>query len=245
MTTATSSTGGRAQAPAAGRTFSCLACASLALWLTAALTLYDCYIYFEESRTIPTTVANASVAFVTMLGLHPVYGYGLPWWLLTGLAGGLAGWRHGARGLLYSVCAVVLCLAVMHLFRGIALRHNVFEMGDLMSRVREPGVPSAAFWDFSYFAAALAGTGIGLAVRRRRVESAAVQQASPAEVQWAALACVAAGLAEGVIALKLAGPNDHYPLYPALTHGYAVAALGAAAWIVVRFRDSLFSFELE
>jgi len=228
--------------------FSFLTCLAVTSWLICGQALYDSYIFFEEHRLIPSILGRIWSPVVGAIGLHPVYGFGLPWWIITGGVAFMAAKRLGRFGVVYSVCAVLMLLVLMHNFRGIAMRHNVFEIADIVTEHPARGVAGPLVWDLLFFGAALAGSGLGIVLSRRtradlqpRTQVSAFSQ--PA-IELAAGACVAAGIVETIITLAIAARSDDYPIYPAMNHGYAVIGFGILTWVVARFKENLFDFEV-
>jgi uncharacterized membrane protein len=190
---------------------------------------------------------KAVYGFVTSIGLHPVYTYGVPWWIVTALICGLVGFRLGRNGLLYSVAGVLLFLVLLHNFRGFAVRHNVFDTADYLRRTHNPGVPAPLLWDASYFlvagSASLLGTWIS-AFKATRRDALSMASFGRAATLWAGVFCLVVGVVVSVFTVLVASKTDSFPFLASMTYGYAVAAFGLIVCIVALFKDRLFDFEL-
>src|SRR5262249_24370260 len=135
--------------------------------IIAVESLADIGFYLELHYT-HQPVAHAIVAALQALRLLPVLAYPVYWWTPLLPLFLWLGYRMGGRGVLYSVCGTLVFLVVLHNFRGITLRHNVFEGADYTRRFPAGLISPPWLWDVAYVVVAALGSAVGSASRRRR-----------------------------------------------------------------------------
>ena len=210
--------------------FSLLTSFYAAGWIMALESLKDIYQYclLQRIDALAYFIGGIETRMVTILGLKEVYGYCIDWCLPPLIVGWVLGRRLGRNGLLYTMLGVFVFLVVLHNFRGLVFRHNIFEMADQI-RSGEVHLPHPLFWDCSYFVAGLIGSGSGWASRRLRPVRRKTEQTDNTVGETASIRagyfCAGIGLVESLVSRFDAQPKSYTPLLQ-ITHGYVVLACG-------------------
>ncbi len=224
--------------------FSLLTCLYAGAWILAAQTLVDLYSYFIGLQVLSKAPRALMTQGLGWVGMHPVYVFGLEWWIPLALVAAYLGWRLGRPGIAYCFLGIVLFLAVAHCFRGIAIRHNVFETADNVRRIAPPGLPPPLFWDLSFPLIGLAAASIGVASRRASLRrERTLPDTGPVlttrELVSLAVILLSVGFLEVLTTLSTAGPRDRYSSYPVMSHGYAVLSLSLLFAALIPCREWL------
>jgi hypothetical protein len=223
--------------------FSMLTCLFAGGAIITAETCIDVMMF----SNIDMPVRSSMVAILQQLGMNPVYGYGLYYWLPPVLISFVLGYRLRRNGLMYSLLGIFAFLLLIHNFRGISTRHNVFEIADLIRSGGWKGLPSPFFWDVSYVFFAAFGALLGWRLKSRLTQNTDPPEVITLGVKATLLCgglCAAAGLVEAVVTFLFAHRADVYYLLPQQTHGYAVLAYGFLILGTVLWRDKLEGYEI-
>ncbi len=225
--------------------FSLLTCLFVSGSFLFLETLVDivCHIYGGKISTLLLLVIHTDNRLLDVARLPHLYSFAVQWWTPLLVCCAFLGYRLGWRSIMYSFCGIVIFLVIIHNFRGITLRHNVFERADTIHRAHSLGllmnIPDPLFWDEGYFVVALVGSLLGWLSRLPfRNLKAAEWKIGNVHTLWLGYACFLLGVIEALVVLLVVQSEDVYLNLP-ITHGYVLMAFGLVTVIAVQYRERL------
>lgn len=218
-------------------------------YIIAAETAVDLLRYPFESGLAANPLAAPLAKLLDWAHFHSVYAFGVYWWAPLCVICFAMGYRFRQTGIVYSLCGLIMFLVILHNFRGLAIRHNVFDTADTVRRMRPPGVPQPLGWDALYFAiallASLAGWGVAMARRPRKEITDVAREVRSRYLAIAAGLCAGLGVAEILVTVLSAVPRGYRHYYAPFTHGEAVFIFGVACILLLRYGEEWFGWQIQ
>lgn len=202
-----------------------------AFWIISAEALCDLYAKwrFAVHHNPLSLLLHAALG---ILHISPIFEFAINWLVPVVIICAIVGYRSGKAGAITALAATGLFLLVLHSFRGVAERHNVFVFAQMWHRWHTAGVAAPWVWDAMYVVAAPLAAVAGMHLARRRPpagESAAARLerlVSGRGMLLAGIACLVVGAVEARYTVSIAWPNDSLIGMPRITHFAAVLACG-------------------
>ena len=208
-------------------------------------TLVDlvCHIYDSKHDGLYRFIIHTNVRLLDLVELPHPYAYAIEWWLPVLVGSLVFGYQLGWRGVMYSFCGVFIFLVIIHNFRGVTMRLDVFDRADTIQRLHSMGqamdIPGPLFWDEGYFAVALVGSLLGWLSRLPfRKLKAAEWKIGNSFTRRLGYACFLLGVVETLVTLFSVQSEDVYVNLP-ITHCYALMAFGLIIIMAVQYRERL------
>ncbi|MES2460549.1 MAG: hypothetical protein V4671_08185 [Armatimonadota bacterium] len=230
--------------PAFRFTFCVLTALIVSCLMISAESLVDVILY---SR-VDFPVRRALVQLSRAVGILPLYVFGVYYWPPIFIVSLWAGFTHYTKGLLYSCLGVAVFLILLHNFRCFGTHHNVFETAEAIRQSTKTHQPPSEFWDIAYLACAFIGGLMGMFLNvkfknkdvKDSNDSGPGARANPQAVVKTALIfgtlCMIFGFVEFAIQLSLER-NMLYSSLPAMTHCYAIVAMGLLTVGAALYKD--------
>ncbi len=225
--------------------FSLLTCLFVGGCFLFLETLVDlvCHIYDSKHDGLYRFIIHTNVRLLDLVGSPHPYAYAIEWWLPVLVGGMFFGYRLGWSGAMYSICGVFIFLIIIHNFRGITMRLDVFDRADTIQRLHSMRLamdtPGPLFWDIGYFAVAVVGSLFGWLSRLFLPKLLPVEwRIRTVFTLRMGYACFLLGVLEALITLFIVQSEDVYVNLP-ITHGYAMMAFGLIMVSAVQYRNRL------